>query len=40
MLGNGVFALGKGAREVLSGYGEVFELHMAESGARITEVQR
>jgi pantoate kinase len=40
MLGNGVFALGKEALEILSAHGEVFELHMADSGARITGVQR
>ncbi len=32
MLGNGVFARGDGAREVLSAFGEVFELRVAERG--------
>jgi pantoate kinase len=35
MLGNGVFAYGKGARAVLAGYGEVYEFTVAESGVRI-----
>lgn len=39
MLGNGVFALGEQAKGVLSVFGEVFELQMAASGVRITEVQ-
>jgi pantoate kinase len=39
MLGNGVFALGSRAHGVLSGFGDVFELHMADSGVRIGEVQ-
>ncbi|NYT08055.1 MAG: GHMP kinase, partial [Methanomicrobiales archaeon] len=40
MLGNGVFAFGKQAPGILSAYGEVFELHMAASGVRITGVQQ
>jgi len=39
MLGNGVFALGERGYGILAGYGEVFELHMAASGVRITGVQ-
>ena len=39
MLGNGVFAQGERAYAILSRYGEVFELHMAASGVRITGVQ-
>ena len=38
MLGNGVFAQGEQAKRVLSSFGEVFELHMAASGVRITEI--
>ena len=37
MLGNGVFAYGIRAEPVLSSFGEVYELHMAESGVRIVE---
>ncbi len=40
MLGNGVFALGEKARSVLTGFGEVFELHMATSGVRVTGIQQ
>jgi len=36
MLGNGVFGLGKRAAEILSAYGEVFELRLASTGVRIT----
>jgi hypothetical protein len=35
MLGNGVFACGSAAREVLAECGEVYEFHVAPSGARI-----
>jgi pantoate kinase len=38
MLGNGVFAMGKGAQEVLESFGELLELHVASSGVRIVEV--
>jgi pantoate kinase len=38
MLGNGIFAMGKGAREFLDSYGEVLELHVASGGVRIVEV--
>jgi pantoate kinase len=38
MLGNGVFALGKGARALFGSYGEVLELHLASHGVRIVEV--
>jgi len=37
MLGNGVFAYGARAGPVLRAFGEVYELHMAESGVRIVE---
>lgn len=33
MLGNGVFACGTDAKDVLSGFGEVFDFHIASSGA-------
>lgn len=36
MLGNGVFAYGRDAREVLSAHGEVYTFSVAEEGARIT----
>jgi pantoate kinase len=35
MLGNGVFARGAGAREILSAYGHVYIFSVAEEGARI-----
>lgn len=35
MLGNGVFAYGREAREILSAYGEVFAFTVARSGVRI-----
>lgn len=38
MLGNGVFALGLKGGEILSSFGQVYELGMAASGARITGV--
>lgn len=38
MLGNGVFASGEGAVDLLSSYGTVMELHMAAGGVRITGV--
>lgn len=38
MLGDGVFAYGKRAAGVLRPFGEVYEMHMAESGTRILEV--
>ncbi len=37
MLGNGIFAYGKRAREVLLPFGHVFELHIAATGAGILE---
>jgi pantoate kinase len=37
MLGNGVFAYGKDAREVLLGFGRSFELHVAHHGPTIVE---
>lgn len=37
MLGNGVFAYGEGAREILGQLGETFEVHVASSGVRILE---
>lgn len=36
MLGNGVFACGRRAEEVLARFGHVYEFRMAEAGARIT----
>jgi pantoate kinase len=36
MLGNGVFAYGRTARDLLSHYGQVYEFAMARSGARVT----
>ena len=39
MLGNGVFAMGEGAEDLLSSYGTVLELHAAREGVRITEVR-
>lgn len=36
MLGNGVFACGRKAKEVLTPFGNVYEFRMAEAGARIT----
>ncbi|MCE5298117.1 MAG: GHMP kinase [Methanoregulaceae archaeon] len=38
MLGNGIFAMGTGARDFLDSYGEVLELHVASGGVRIVEV--
>jgi pantoate kinase len=38
MLGNGIFAMGRGARDFLDSYGEVLELHVASGGVRIVEV--
>ena len=35
MLGNGIFAYGKKAHEILEPYGQVFELHVATTGAII-----
>lgn len=40
MLGNGVFAMGEGAQDVLEPYGELLELHVASSGVRIVEVSQ
>ncbi|MFA4823927.1 MAG: pantoate kinase [Methanoregula sp.] len=37
MLGNGVFAYGKKAREVLSPFGEVYEFQVSPTGPRILE---
>ncbi len=39
MLGNGVFAAGGGAEQVLSGFGEVYTLHIARRGAYLIEVK-
>ena len=38
MLGNGIFALGEGARDLFDSCGEVLELHVASHGVRIMEV--
>jgi pantoate kinase len=38
MLGDGVFAYGAGAAEVLRPFGEVYGMKMAGSGTRILEV--
>jgi pantoate kinase len=38
MLGNGVFCLGLKGGEILSSYGEVYELNLAASGPRITGI--
>ncbi|PKG32277.1 GHMP kinase, partial [Methanoregula sp.] len=38
MLGNGVFAYGDSAKEILAPYGEVFECRLAHRGPRITGV--
>lgn len=35
MLGNGIFAMGEGARDLLDSWGEVLELHVASGGVRI-----
>lgn len=40
MLGNGVFAYGEDARELLGQFGEVYAFSMARSGARITGESR
>jgi hypothetical protein len=37
MLGDGVFAYGKKARELLSTFGEVYEFHVSPTGPRIVE---
>ena len=37
MLGNGVFAYGMRAKDVLSGFGTLYEMHVAQKGARIIE---
>ena len=39
MLGNGVFAYGKKARDILSPCGVVYEFTVAREGARIIEVR-
>ncbi|HSQ94461.1 MAG TPA: GHMP kinase, partial [Methanoregula sp.] len=39
MLGNGVFAYGKKARELLLAYGEVYAFTMATAGARIVGIR-
>ena len=39
MLGNGVFAYGQKAREILSAYGEVYAFSLAKEGARVVEVR-
>ena len=38
MLGNGVFAYGKNAREVLAHFGKVYEFRISPSGPEILEV--
>lgn len=38
MLGNGVFACGEGARQILRAYGDVYEFTVAGHGARVIEV--
>ncbi|MDD5143948.1 pantoate kinase [Methanoregula sp.] len=38
MLGNGVFAYGESAKEILAPYGEVYECRIAKGGPRITGV--
>jgi pantoate kinase len=38
MLGNGVFAYGRKARDLMSPFGLVYEFYLADSGARIVEV--
>ena len=35
MLGNGVFAYGKGAREILTEFNDVYTFSVAQSGARV-----
>jgi pantoate kinase len=37
MLGNGVFAYGARAKDVLPGFGTLYEMHIAQKGARIIE---
>ncbi|MDD1729181.1 MAG: GHMP kinase [Methanospirillum sp.] len=37
MLGNGVFALGDNAKDLLINFGEVYSLHIAKAGPRILE---
>ena len=37
MLGNGVFALGANAKDLLINFGEVYSLHIAKAGPRILE---
>jgi pantoate kinase len=37
MLGNGVFAYGRKAREVLMPFGPLYEFYVADDGARILE---
>jgi len=37
MLGNGVFAYGRKAHDLLVPFGPVYELYVAETGARIVE---
>lgn len=39
MLGNGVFACGRKARDILSAYGDVFEFTVAKEGARVVGVR-
>jgi pantoate kinase len=39
MLGNGIFAYGKNAREVLAPFGEVYEFRVSPTGPRIMEVK-
>jgi pantoate kinase len=37
MLGNGIFAYGQGAREVLLPFGDVYEFHVSATGAHVLE---
>jgi pantoate kinase len=39
MLGNGVFAYGRKAQDLLSAYGEVYTFTLAKEGARVVEVR-
>jgi len=40
MLGNGIFAYGDDAPDILAPLGEVFLLHPADSGARLLEAKQ
>ncbi len=37
MLGNGLFAMGERAADLLGSYGEILELHVAPCGVEILE---